>query len=548
MRKLGRSSNIGIVAALVLLSACSTANQVSSTKPVSGGTLIVTYKDDPRTTDPAIGYDVTSYAIEHAVYNGLLTYKGASTAVVPDIAEAMPSITNGGKRYTFKLRHGVKFSNDREVTADDFKYSWERMLNPTTQGPMTGGPFWSGVTGAQDFFNGKANQVSGIKVIDRYTLEVDLDAANQSFLNVLAMEFAAVVPKEAVAAEGQDFARKPVGTGPFVFDRWVPGQILILKRNATYFGKAPYINEIDVQLGVDDQLGYLRLQNGQADVVDPGNNIPSAQYIQLSSNPAFKDRILRQTSGDLWFLAMDVNLSPFDKQAVRQAFNEIVNKQNLVKVLNGRATINNGLYPPIVPGYVPNYNPLGLDSKGQNLSKARALLAQAGYGPSHPFPAQDLVYPKLNQDWDNLAASIQQDFQQAGVTLNLKGLSFPAYLDSIGKPTTPLSFIQWIMDFPDPSDFYDPLLSCATAIVNGSNPSFFCDKQTDALADQARGDTNRSERLKLYQQMQNVVIGKDYPWLPLFSSVSTSISSTRVHDYGVSPVWPLDVTGLWLSK
>ncbi|HXN58793.1 MAG TPA: ABC transporter substrate-binding protein [Candidatus Angelobacter sp.] len=537
------------VTSLLVLAACGTTT-ATTTQPVSGGTLNVAFKDDPKTLDPAVAYDTTSWAVERSIYNGLLDYKGFTTQLAPDIAEAMPSITNGGKTYTFKVRKGVKFSNGREVTADDFKYSWERMLDPKTQGPMTGGSFWGGITGAQDFFNAKVDHISGIKVIDANTLEVDLDAPNQSFLNIVAMPFGFVIPKEAVAAAGADFSHKPVGTGPFTLDKWTAGQLLVLKKNPNYFGKAAYLNEVDFQIGVAAEVGFLRLQNGQADLVQPDINMPSAQYIQLNSNPTFKGRIVRNPNVDIWYLGMNVNMAPFDNKLVREAFNNVVNKTNQLKVLNGRGVINNGIQAPPMPGYVANYNPLGLDKNGQNLDKAKALLTQAGYGASHPFPAQDLVYAKANADSDNLAASIQQDFQAVGITINLKGLSFPAFLDITGKPnSTALSYNGWIQDFPDPSDFIDPILTCAAANVtaNGGDVAFYCNKQLDQLADQARGDTNATERLKLYQQIQDIVAKQDFPWVPMYSTLQTSISGTRVHDYALHPVWPLVLTNIWLT-
>jgi peptide/nickel transport system substrate-binding protein len=537
------------VTSLLLLAACGTTT-TATTQPVSGGILNVAFKDDPKTLDPAVAYDTTSWAVERSIYNGLLDYKGFTTQLAPDIAEAMPSVTNGGKTYTFKIRKGVKFSNGREVTADDFKYSWERMLDPKTQGPMTGGTFWGGITGAQDFFNAKVDHISGIKVIDPNTLEVDLDAPNQSFLNIVAMPFGFVIPKEAVAAAGADFSHKPVGTGAFTLDKWTAGQLLVLKKNPNYFGKAAYLNEVDFQIGVAAEVGFLRLQNGQADLVEPDINMPSAQYIQLNSNPTFKGRIVRNPNVDIWYLGMNVNMKPFDNTLVREAFNNVVNKANQLKVLNGRGVINNGIQAPPMPGYVPNYNPLGLDKNGQNLDKAKALLAQAGYSASHPFPAQDLIYPKANADSDNLAASVQQDFQAVGITINLKGLSFPAFLDITGKPnSTALSYNGWIQDFPDPSDFIDPILTCSAANVtaNGGDVAFYCNKQLDQLADQARGDTNAAERLKLYQQIQDIVAKQDFPWVPMYSTLQTSISGTRVHDYALHPVWPLVLTNIWLT-
>ena len=539
-----------LLAGTILLSAC--GNSVSTTEgnPVSGGTLTVSFKDDLKTLDPAIGYDTDSWSIERQIYNGLLDYKGFTTQLQPDIAADMPKISTDGKTYTFKIRSGVKFSNGRTVTADDFKYSWERMLDPNTAGPMTGGSFWGGVHGAQDFYNGAATSISGIKVVDPSTLEIDLDTPNQSFLNIIAMPFGFVIPKEAVAAAGSDYAHKPVGTGPFTLDKWTPGQLIVLKKNPSYFGTKPYLDEVDAQIGLTPEVAYLRVQNNQLDIAQPDNTIPSAQYIQLSSNPTWKNRILKNTNVDIYYLAMNVNMKPFDNKLVRQAFNYLVNKANLVKILNGRGVVNNGIQAPPMPGYVPNYNPLGLDANGQSVQKAKDLLKQAGYDASHPFPPQDLVYAKASADWDRWAASIQQDFQQAGVTLNLKGLAFSAFLDITGKPnTTALSLNNWIQDFPDPSDFIDPILTCAAANVtaNGGNVAFFCDKDADKIADQARGDTNSAERLKLYQQFQDIVVSKDFPWVPLFSSVETNTSAPRVHGYQIHPVWPFTTTSIWVT-
>jgi ABC-type transport system substrate-binding protein len=243
-------------------------------------------------------------------------------------------------------------------------------------------------------------------------------------------------------------------------------------------------------------------------------------------------------------------MKPFDNKLVRQAFEYVVNKANQIKILNGRGVVNNGIQAPPMPGYVANYNPLGLDANGQNIQKAKDLLTQAGYSASHPLPAQDLVYAKASADSDRLAASIQQDFQQVGVTLNLKGLAFNAFLDITGKPNaTALSYNGWIQDFPDPSDFIDPILTCAAANVtaNGGNVAFYCDKNADKLADQARGDTNSAERLKLYQQFQDIIVTQDFPWVPMYSTVETNVAAPRVHGYQLHPVWPFVATSIWVT-
>jgi len=538
-----------MAAGTILVAACANTAPTGGEQPTSGGTLLISLKDDLKTLDPAIGYDTTSWAIERQIYNGLLDYDGFTTKLKPDIAESY-NISSDGKTYTFKIRKGVKFSNGRLVTADDFKYSWERMLDPKTNGPMTGGPFWGVLTGSADFFNAKADHVSGIKVVDPYTLEIDLDTPNQSFLNIVAMPFGFVVPKEAVAAAGADWPHKPVGTGPFVLDKWTAGQLIVLKKNPNYFGTKPYLDEVDAQIGVTPEVAILRMQNGQMDLPQPDISIPSAQYIQLTADPKWKNRIITSPNVDIYYIAMNVNMKPFDNVLVRKAFNYAINKANQVKILAGRAVINNGIQAPPMPGYVPNYNPLGLDRDGRDVQKAKDLLKQAGYDASHPFPKVTLVYVKANADSDRLSAAMQQDLKEVGVNIDLQGLAFPAFLDVTGKPnTTALGWIGWIQDFPDPSDFIDPILTCASANVtaNGSNESFYCNKAADALADKARGDTNATERLGLYRQFQDIVASQDFPWVPMYSTVEANVSSTRVHGYHLHPVWPLVLTSIWVA-
>src|ERR1700682_358312 len=377
MKRLHSAAMAVLGVGTILLSACGNAATTTEGQPVSGGTLLTSFKDDLKTLDPAIGYDTDSWLIERAIYNGLLDYKGNTTQLQPDIAASMPGISPDGKTYTFKLRQGVKFSNGRTVTADDFKYSWERMLDPKTAGPMTGGGFLGSGEGAQDFFYCTSTRTSGFKVIDASTIEIDLDTPNQSFLNIIAMPFGFVIPKDAVAAAGSDYAHKPVGTGLFTLDKWTPGQLMVLKKNPNYYGTTPYLDEVDAQISVTPEVGYLRLQNNQIDIVQPDVTIPSAQYIQLSANPSWKNRILKSPNVDIWYLAMNANMKTFDHKLVRQAFNYVVNKANQIKILNGRGVVNNGIQAPAMPGYVPNYNPLGLDANGESVQKAKELLQPA---------------------------------------------------------------------------------------------------------------------------------------------------------------------------
>jgi len=148
--------------------------------------------DDIRSLDPAIGYDVTSWSFEYMVFNGLVDY-GKETEIIPKIAESLPEVSQDGKVYTFRLKRGVRFHNGREVTAQDFKYSIERILDPATTSP--GAQFFTLIEGVKAFREKKAKEVAGIVAKYPYTLTFRLLHPDLTFLHILAMPFAFVVPK-----------------------------------------------------------------------------------------------------------------------------------------------------------------------------------------------------------------------------------------------------------------------------------------------------------------------------------------------------------------
>ena len=202
---------LGAAAALALAwSAASPAN--------AAGDIVITYKDDVSTLDPAIGYDWQNWSIIKSLFDGLMDYKPGTTELVPDLAESY-EITNDGKTFTFKLRSGVKFTNGRALTADDVKYSIERVLDPATQSPGAG------------FFG----SIATMTVVDPLTIKFDLSRPDATFLHVMAINFAHVVPKEEVAKSGVDFGHNPVGTGAYKMTEWTLGQRLVIEKNPDYW-------------------------------------------------------------------------------------------------------------------------------------------------------------------------------------------------------------------------------------------------------------------------------------------------------------------------
>ena len=149
--------------------------------------------------------------------------------------------------------------------------------------------FFGSIAGAQAVMNGKAKTASGIKALNKYTIRFTLSHPDVTFLNVMAMNFAYIVPKEVVKKEGAQFGHKPVGTGPFTLQQWVAGQKLVFKRNPHYFLKGvPKLAGITFLIGLDPNVALLRVQRGQLDLT--GDPIPGPDFLQIKNDPKNKNK------------------------------------------------------------------------------------------------------------------------------------------------------------------------------------------------------------------------------------------------------------------
>lgn len=307
----GAVAGLSVTAIGQVLAACGSSTSgggsspAAGSSPTMGGTLNVSFEGEPTGLDPSVAWELESWSILHCVFNQMLTYvAGPGPAVVTtDIATEVPTVenggvTNGGKTWTFHLRKGVMFHPpvSREVTAADVKWSMERMLNPKMSPRAPAGYMYTSIVGVNELAAGKASHASGIKVIDPYTLQIDLTQPDYVFPYVMALPFTAVLAKEWVAKYSYaEIARHPLGTGPFVFDHWTANQEIVLKRNPDYFVKGlPYLDELHFEFAASSQTALLQLEDGKIDVL--GNGIPSAQYVQTINNPTSPRRSPGTTS------------------------------------------------------------------------------------------------------------------------------------------------------------------------------------------------------------------------------------------------------------
>lgn len=512
-----RSMRVAALAAAIFATTATAFAQ----EPKQGGSIVVTYKDDIVTLDPAIGYDWVNWSMIKSLFSRLMEYKPGTAELMPGLAESY-EISKDGLNYTFKMRKGVKFSNGREVVAQDVKYSIERVLNPKTESPGAG--FFDSIAGVDPYKKGKAKEVKGIQVVDPSTIKFTLSRPDATFLHVVALNFSSLVPKEAVDKAGKDFGKKPVGSGAFIMEEWKLGQQLVFKRNPDYFVKGiPYLDKITFQVGLEPMTAILKLEKGEADVA--GDGIPPAKFLQIKNDPKYKDMIVEGGQLHTGYVTLNTQMKPFDKVEVRQAVNMAINKERIVRIINNRAVPATQPLPPSMPGFDPAF-------KGYefNQAKAKELLAQAGL----PNGFKTTMYVFNVDPNPRIAQAIQEDLRAIGVQVDIKAQGQAVVQAAGGEPKkAPMVWsggMAWIADFPDPSNFYGPILGCAGATKGGWNWSWYCNKDMDTRATQADSlvdPSKAAERAAMWKSIFTDIM-KDAPWIPVFNEQRFTMRSKRL--------------------
>ena len=498
----------------------------------TGGIIIVDYQNDFSTLDTGKCYDTQCYPFMRAMFDRLVDYDTAHAPginIIPDAAAAMPTISNGGKTYTFALRHDVHFWNGRLATSADWIYSFERVINPATQAGAAS--FWMNIQGAARYAAHKAPHVSGLQALGQFGLRITLNSPDDSFLNVLAMPFGSVVDKNQIAKYGKAYSLlHPMGTGSYMFQEYTPGQRLILVRNPRYFlPGVGHVDRIEADLGVNSETAFLRIQHGQADLDGDEPSIPSAEFLNVLHDPVWSKQLTRQVQVGTWYISMNVQVKPFDNVLVRRAVNMAINKPRLVRLVNGRATVTSTFLPPAMPGHG------SFDLYPYNPAKARQLLAQAGY--PHGF-STTFLSDNVSDD-PRIAQAIIPMLANIGITAQLKTVDSPTWLTLVGTPhKVAITWSQYYMDFPDPNDFFEPGLSCASAVPGSLNESWYCNPAVDALAHTLKGLADRTARLRQYPQLDMMMM-RDAPIVPVMNPIHYDIHSLALHNYHYSTVWVL---------
>ena len=473
------------------------------------GVLRYALTANPTTFDPALVSDGPTIDLLQQMYEGLVGWNEKSE-VVPMLAAALPKISADGKTYTFTIRPGAKFTNGRAVSAEDFKYSITRSLDPHLASPVAMS-YLNDIAGAEAVAKGKATEVTGVKVVDPQTLQITLLGPRAFFLGKLTYPTAYAVAKEVVETgektEGGAFTitdKNTVGTGPFALASYVPQGKVSLAANAGYWQGAPKLKGIERPIVLNTKTARNLYDSGQLDIIAE----EKGDYTQDKDSADLKSQIKVYPRSATFYLGLNqTQYPPFKDKRVRQAVACAIDKDAIVSgVLLGVNSKAEGVLPEGIPGFDPALKGIAHDPE-----KAKKLLADAGFPGGKGLPPLTLSFRESQPDLSKAAEVIKEQLAAVGITINLGEMEWATFLKKTDNKEIPFFHMRWSADYLDPQDFLSTLLMTGVPEnrTGYSNPEF------DKLCRAADGETNPKKRLALYNTAEKLVV-EDAPWVPIY--------------------------------
>ncbi len=465
---------------------------------------------EPKDLDPHSVTGVPEHNIISALFEGLVTVNPKTLAPEPGIAASW-NIENNGKRYTFAIRDNAKWSNGDPVTADDFVWSWKRMLLPAMASEYAYQLFT--VKNAKQFNHGDItdfNQV-GVKALNAKTLQVDLENPTPYFLSLLAhystyavhpptiLKFGAIDEAGTLWTRPGNF----VGNGPFLLDEWRLNYIIRVSKNPLYWdSENVQLNEI-VFYPIDQVQTEERMFKTGA--LHATSSIPVdkiAVYQQKDPEKISIDPYL-----GTYYYRININVKPLDNPNIRKALSMAINRDLLVSsITKGGQLAAYTFTPPNTQGYYAATSPITFD-----IAAARELLSEAGFPNGEGFPEIELTY-NTSDGHRRIAVAIQQMWKDAlNIDIRLSNQDWKVYLSRIQSMDYSIARAAWIGDYPDPNTFLDMFIS-----GGGNNQTGWSNAEYDRLIALAASQTNQQQRYRTFQQAEAILMDES-PIIPIYT-------------------------------
>ncbi len=467
--------------------------------------------------------------LSEQLYDGLVRLD-KNLKIAPSLADYW-MISSDGKKYTFFLKRNVRFHHGEELTAEDVKFSLERILDKEVNSPYSQ-IFLPKIVGAREFREGEAGEVSGIKVKDRYTLEIEWTKPCVPALYLLNMHFCKILPRKRVLNQGSSFFLKPVGTGPFKFDYWLRDTRLNevgvrLVRNEDYFRGSPYLDALEF-------CPFYSLEHFVNEEID---SIPVLSERLLRSDY----QIFQDGSLQLVCLGMSCHIPPLNEPAIRRAILAGLDKKELVEAVQEPRylrKVTDRFISPKIPGFL-----VAEDSETFDRKKTRQVLEESGFS-SKKFPSLTLYLESPRTDFKHkIYREIENQLDELGIDVKA---SYYRSLEDIKESEEPyMVLMHRMINMPDAEDIFQPLFSS----TSGSNLLGYANQELDGLLKKAETEKSWTKRIKLFRRIEKTLL-EDVPALPLYVQQNRVAMQPYVRGVEVPPLglYYLEARKIWLDK
>lgn len=483
--------------------------------------------------DPANETDGESFYVTRTVIDTLVDYEVDNTNIIPGLAKSWEPKDKAGLVWVFNLREGVKFHDGTPFNAEAVKFNFDRWMDENNPYRYEGEAFeyWG-------YMFGK-DTIKEVRVVDEYTVEIELNKPFAPFINNLAMPCFGISSPAAIKKFGKDYFKNPVGTGPFKFVEWVKDDKIVLEKNTDYWGEGPKLDKLIFRTIPDNSARLMELQAGTIDIMI-GLSPQDVQIVKDDQNL----QLLLRPSMNVGYLAMNMMKEPFDNPLVRKAINHAVDKKALIDAFYaGLAKPAKNPLPPSLWGYNDEIKDYEYDP-----AKAKALLAEAGYpnGFKTELWAMPVARPYMPQPKE-IATALQQQLAAVGIEAEIVTMDWATYLEKGEFGEHKLYLIGWTGDNGDPDNFLYVLLDKDNAKVGSAgNFAFYKSDQVHDLLVAAQEETDQAKRAKLYEEAQEI-IHEDAPWVPLVHSTPPIAARKSVKNFiphptgGEATFWMVDI-------
>ncbi|MGM0414666.1 MAG: glutathione ABC transporter substrate-binding protein [Bacillota bacterium] len=442
--------------------------------------LVVAQEGSPVSLDPHAANDGPSIKVWTQMHDNLIQLN-EDMEIVPGLAKDWEQIDD--LTWEFELREEVLFHNGQEFTADDVKFSLERLTDPDVSAP---GAFI-------------VNFIDSVEVIDQYTVQITTEEPFAPILNHLAHPVAVILNQEAVEEAGDDYGTlEVVGTGPFQFVEWSTGDYILLERFPDYYGENAGVETLRIKPIVEDTVRSIELETGGVDIaysIAPPDEERLKEMESITLNP--------YESLSSLYVGINAEKEPLNNIKVRQALNYAVNTEDILEfIYGGQGVKATGPLSPNIFAHNPD-----LYQYDFNPDKARELLEEAGYGDGFDLRLLTTDDPLFRQS----SEIVQDNLSQIGIDVEVETITLGDFLETTAQGEHDLFVLTWGTITGDADYGLYPLFH-SSQFGSPGNRTFYANDRVDELLEEGRTVADQSRRKEVYFEAQEIIV-EEAPWV-----------------------------------